>query len=256
MTNDFHTKCIAVEKGVLQDDLFPLLIFNIIINTFIQYVKEEKFTEFGYRTFKGFLPHNWFEFVEEAVAATSLEGENQFLLNLLGKWCRWLEMIVKASKCHLFGICKRGTTSTQHKPKLILDRALVPPVKLHDCFTYLDHRRGFKMSDDKHKSELIETINDQIEIIDKLPLHPKNKLKLCQHWKLLKVSWYLTVTKISSIWMKNNVNNTVLQYIQLWLEIPVNGTLNIVTQSKRKLGLGVVVIVLTFFLKTNNQITS
>ena len=33
------------------------------------------------------------------------------------------------------------------------------------------------MADDKDKSELIETVTEQIEIIDKLPLHPKNKLE-------------------------------------------------------------------------------
>ena len=31
----------------------------------------------------------------------------------------------------------------------------------------------FKMTYDKDKSELIETITDQSEIIDKLPLHPR-----------------------------------------------------------------------------------
>ena len=89
-------------------------------------------------------------------------------------------MTIKASKCHSFGICKKGTTSTQYKPKLYLDNALVPPVRLDDCFTYLGRHFDFKMSDDKHKRELPETIIDQIEIIDKLPLHPKNKLKLYQ----------------------------------------------------------------------------
>ena len=34
--NDFHTKYIAVEKGILQGDSFSPLIFNLIINTFIQ----------------------------------------------------------------------------------------------------------------------------------------------------------------------------------------------------------------------------
>ena len=86
---------------------------------------------------------------------------------------------------------------------------------------------------------LVQTITDQIEIIDNLPLHPKNKLKLYQQWILSKVSWHLTVTKISNTWMKNNIDNIVSRYIRLWLEIPVNGTLNIVTQSKRKYGLGV-----------------
>ena len=39
--------------------------------------------------------------------------------------------------------------------------------------------------------------------------------------------------------MKNKIDPIVSRYIRLWLEIPVNGTLNIVTQSKRKFGLGV-----------------
>ena len=58
ITNDFCTKHIAVEKGVLQGDSISPLIFNLIINNFIQYVKEEKFTNFEYSTFKGFFPHN------------------------------------------------------------------------------------------------------------------------------------------------------------------------------------------------------
>ena len=179
ITNEFHTKYIAVEKGVLQGNSFSPLFFNLIINTFIQCVKEEKF---GYRIFKGFLPHNWFQFPGDAVTVTSLEGENQILLNLFSKWCTWSEMKIKASKCHSFGICKKGTTSTQYKPKLYLDNAIVPLVKLDDCLRYLGCHFDFKMSDGKHKSELIETITDQIEIIDKLPLHPKNKLKLYQQW--------------------------------------------------------------------------
>ena len=36
------------------------------------------------------------------------------------------------------------------------------------------------MADDKHESELAETVTEQIEILDKLPLQPKYKLKLSQ----------------------------------------------------------------------------
>ena len=85
-------------------------------------------------------------------------------------------------------------SSTQYKQKLYLDNALVPPVKLDDCFTYLGRHFDFKMTDNKHKSELIETVTEQIKIIDKLPLYPKNKLILYQQWKLSKISWHLTIT--------------------------------------------------------------
>ena len=132
ITKDFHTKYIAVEKGVVQVDLFSPLIFNLIIITIIQCLKEEKFTNFGYHTFEGFLPCNWFQFTDDAVAVSSLEGEYQILLNLFSKWCKWSEIAIKASKCHSFGICKKGTTSTEYKPKLYLDHALVPPVNLDD----------------------------------------------------------------------------------------------------------------------------
>ena len=94
-------------------------------------------------------------------------------------------MTIKATKCHSFGICKKGTTSTQYKPKLYLDNALVPPVKLDDCFTYLGRHFNFKMTDDKDKSELTETITEQIKITDKLPFHPKIKLKLYQQRNII-----------------------------------------------------------------------
>ena len=78
-TNGFHTKYIAVEKSVLQGYLISSFKKkkNLIKNTFIQYVREENFTNFGYRTFKGFLPRNWFQFADDGVVVTSLEGENQ-----------------------------------------------------------------------------------------------------------------------------------------------------------------------------------
>ena len=40
--------------------------------------------------------------------------------------------------------------------------------------------------------------------------------------------------------MKNNVDNLVSRYIRSWLEIPISGTLNVITLSKRKFGLGVI----------------
>ena len=71
---------------------------------------------------------------------------------------------------------KKGTTSTQFETKLYLDNILNPLVKLDDCFTYLSSHFDFKIKDDKHM--LMETFTKQIEIIDKLPVHTKNKLKL------------------------------------------------------------------------------
>ena len=94
-------------------------------------------------------------------------------------------MTIKASKRHSFGMYKEGTTSIQYNSKLYLDNILVPPVKPDDCFTYLGRHFDFKMTDDKNKSDLIDTVTEQIEIIDKIPLNPKSKVELKNrhYWK-------------------------------------------------------------------------
>ena len=90
------------------------------------------------------------------------------------------------------------------KIKITSPNVLVPPVKLDDCLIYLGCHFDFKMTDDKRKSELMETVSEEIKIIDTLPLHPKNKLKLYQQWESLKISWHLTVTNISNTWIKQH----------------------------------------------------
>ena len=72
--------------------------------------------------------------MDDAVAATSLEGGNQILLNLFSKWCRWSEMTIKASKCQSFGICKKGTLQHNTNQSFTYN-VLVPSVKLDDYFT-------------------------------------------------------------------------------------------------------------------------
>ena len=203
-------------------------------------IRSDQYTNFGYRVFKGFQPRNWFQFADDAASVTSLESENQMLLNVFSKWCRWSDMLVRVDKCHSFGIRKKGSIAAQYKPKLYIDNKLVSPTGIDEHFTYLGRHFDFKMSDLKHKENLISTVTEQLSTIDRLPLHPRNKLLLYQCYTLSKISWDMTVTNITSTWMKNNVDNLVSRYIKSWLEIPISGTLNVITLSKRKFGLGVI----------------
>ena len=149
-------------------------------------------------------------------------------------------MTIRVEKCRWFGLRKKGSLSVQYKPKLYLNNLLISPLEINDCFTYLGRHFDFKMSNHKHKEELVEIINEHLTIIDRLPLHPRNKLILYQRYVLSKVSWHLTVADLSSTWVKNNIDNIVSRYIRSWLEIPISGTLDIVQLTKRKFGLGVV----------------
>jgi len=65
------------------------------------------------------------------------------------------------------------------------------------------------MSNEKHKSELVEVLKSLMSDIDKLPMHPKNKLLLYQRYILSKISWNLTVANISKMWVCENLDNRV-----------------------------------------------
>ena len=66
LTKSYVTDFIRVEKGVLQGDSFSPLLFNMVINTFIQHIKKEEYTQLGYSFHKAFYPRHWFQFVDDA----------------------------------------------------------------------------------------------------------------------------------------------------------------------------------------------
>ena len=66
LTKSYATDFIRVEKGVLQEDSLSALLFNMVINTFIQHIKKEYYTQLGYSFHKAFYPPHWFQFADDA----------------------------------------------------------------------------------------------------------------------------------------------------------------------------------------------
>ena len=203
----------------------------MIINTFIQSLKQEKYQSFGTRVLKGFAPRNWFQFADDAAATTALESENQLLLNLFSRWCNWVDMLIQPDKCHSFAMKKKNTKSVQYSPKIYIHNELVKTIKPGESFLYLGRHCDYDMSEQEHKNALT------MEKIDFLDVHPKNKMLIYQRYVLGKISWDLTVTNISTTWIKENLDNMVSNYERSWLELPVSGTLKIAALSRGKFGL-------------------
>ena len=93
-TDSFCTEFIPFNKGVLQGDCLSPLLFNMIVNTFVQYIKSPDFAQLGYKYANMFLSRHWYQFADDAAAVTALESENQILLNAFSKLCMWADMIL------------------------------------------------------------------------------------------------------------------------------------------------------------------
>ena len=149
-------------------------------------------------------------------------------------------MIIRVDKCSTFGIRKQSSRSVQYKPKLFINHLLVPRIEIGESFRYLGRYFDFNMSDAKHQSEICDLFDDIISRIDKLPLHPQNKILLYSRYLLSKISWDLTITDISQTWVCETLNCIATKYIRKWLELPVSATLSNVFLPKNKFGLNVI----------------
>ena len=57
---------------------------------------------------------------------------------------------------------------------------------------------------------------------------------------LPKISWHLTIADINITWVKQTLDMICHNKFRSWLEIPANGTLDILLQAKSKFGLNII----------------
>ena len=73
ITDAFTSDFIKVSKDVLQGNCLSPLLFNLVIKTFIQHIKQNHCDQFGYKFFAELIPRHWFQFADDAAAMSCLE---------------------------------------------------------------------------------------------------------------------------------------------------------------------------------------
>ena len=125
MTSHFKTPYVKVGRSVLQGDSLSPLIFNMCFNTFIQYIKSQKFQQLAIKFKANFEPRHWLQFADDASVISGTEHENQILLNAFTRCCQWSMMIIQVDKCKTFYFAKIGSQCKQYLPKRFLNNKLV-----------------------------------------------------------------------------------------------------------------------------------
>ena len=186
--DSYTTSFLRIERGVLHGDCLSPLIFNLLINTFIQYICQGRFSQLGYSLSKLLRPIHWFQFVYDAAIATCQEYETQVLLNVFTAWCTWSSMIIRVDKYHTFGMTKKETLSVQTHPKLFVNNEQIPALKNNESFTYLGRYFNFEMDNEEHEKELLDITNKILNKVDMFPLYPKHKLDIYLKYYMSKIS--------------------------------------------------------------------
>ena len=121
---------------------------------------------------------SWVLATDNSALVTSAEEDSQFLLKVFAKWYTWASLIIKVSKCKTFDIKDYRSKSIQFKPYLWTNNELIPPVKINESFSYLGKENSIDIKPDKIKETLLKDLNQFMKLIDRLLLHPKNKIMI------------------------------------------------------------------------------
>ena len=108
---------------------------------------------------------------------------------------------------------KSSTSSVQFLPSLIINDDLVSTVNIGSSFKYLGRYFSFSIDNVEHKFILLETITDLLCTVDKIPYHPKINCYYNISTFSLKISWHLTVADHCTMWVTENLDNKVVNYV-------------------------------------------
>ena len=153
-------------------------------NTFIQFLKAEKFEKLSFVDHDGtnhlLNPFHWLQFTDDTAVISSPERENQLLLQCFTRWCQWAQMTIMVDKCTTFGIKKSSACSMQFKTTLLINNETNSPVQKEAFWKYLGHYFNFEMSNDEHISSLKTSVPSMLSEIDSPPVLPQKQFCLYQ----------------------------------------------------------------------------
>ena len=175
---------ITVSRRFLQGDSLSPLLFNLVIKTFINTIKQVKINCMGYAYDGTLASKHWMQFADDTELVTSLESDNQYLCNAFVKWSSYASsyagLIVKVTKCHVFGIKKVKTDIIQYQLYITTNKVPIPPVRISKNYAYLGKDINISMDCGLGKQKLIKDVSCYLKKTDKLLPHPLQKIQICQ----------------------------------------------------------------------------
>ena len=225
-TGKYLTLPITIEKRVLQGDTLSLLLFNLVFNTLINTIKQEKSYCIGYIYDCCVPPKHWLQFANDIAIVTALESDNQHLVKAHTKWSSRAGLVIRIDKCSASGFKKVRTDSTHYEPYLKIGNEGIPSIEMNKSFTHLGKDFNMHMSNDHIKSKLESIIEQYLQITDRLPLHPLRKIEICQQFIFTELKWQFSIYNLNETWVAETLDNKFSKFYGRWLQNPVSGNIS------------------------------
>ena len=112
----------------------------------------------------------------------------------------------------------------------------IPSIEVNKSFTYLGKDFNMYMSNNPIKSQLVSTIEQYSKIINRLSIHPLQKIGICQRFIFSKLKWQFPIYNLTETWVAETLDNKFSKFYRRWLQIPISANISQLSLSRNKLG--------------------
>src|SRR6267154_1056399 len=125
-------------------------------------------------------------------------------------------------KCVTFGMAKMNGVYAQFEPKLYVEGAQMPSVKIGASFKYLGKLFSFSLDNFDIKEHLTAKLNSLMEKIANLKISIQTKLKIVRYYIPSQLNFELRLYSLSHTWISNELDSIITNKIKTWLQYPIN----------------------------------
>ena len=222
-TKNLETEIFEFKKGIFQGDNYSPIIFLVIFNPLIDYIKQFKDTH-GYQL--GNTKVITKPFADDFEIITNDKRKHQKLQNDIQKKCQTLGLVLKPSKCRSLSVSSGKPSNVSFSLWDFTDENNHKQVNLKtledDPFKFLGSRITFRNTAADHFELLSELLETKLSNLDQCLVRGEYKVAIYSRYVLPSLRFHLSVHNIHQTHL-DKLDHLAKTYLKKWLKFPTRG---------------------------------
>ena len=233
-TKEWSTSPYPINLGIFQGDPLSVIIFNTVINLYVEYI-QNNYSHLGYYFTGSDHSVSNLQYADDTcLVASSLPNLN-ILCRATSRWIEWARMAIKVPKCRFLSL-HRGCVAVNHS----LSLAGVPvPSVIETPMKFLGSPITANLDTLDHRSAILSQLSSYLLRVDSSLVSRRQKLKLYNLAICSRISWNLSIHALPLSWIERSLDSLVIKYLKKWagLAKPANSARLFITSAAGGLGL-------------------
>ena len=210
-TPTWSTRPIPLRVGVYQGDPLSVVIFNSVMSTLGESLKQ--YQQLGYSFSNSPRSLTTLQYADDTCLVADGPSSCQKLLQQVDRWLDWAGMRAKVPKCHSLAI--HATSGKPYDPKLTLQGAAVPSIG-HDPVKFLGAFIQIPQDQQRVRGHLQDKLLGLLQKVDSTPVTRNQKLLLYKAGICPRLLWDLGTSDLPISWVTKCLETTATRFLKRW----------------------------------------